>query len=204
MRWWLVAAECRGSRFRFSLYNHFHSCQHHHTPSCSSCSSCSFCAMKRLARSCELGAATGIAGSRAPGRSQSPRACTRLGPGPTPRATPPSRAGVVLAYSHAQPIQPTHHRQLTSRMSADIAMGESSGGVDKGKAREGGLASLELDALPWVEKYRPVTMDDVVSHKDILTTSKLFVLVRSRREGLVVGVVRGCGLLIEVGCVGCS
>lgn len=60
-------------------------------------------------------------------------------------------------------------------------MGESSNGAgDKGKARESGLASLELDALPWVEKYRPVTMDDVVSHKDILTTSKLNTLQRSR------------------------
>lgn len=58
-------------------------------------------------------------------------------------------------------------------MTVDVAMGESSNGADKGKARESGLASLELDALPWVEKYRPVTMDDVVSHKDILTTSEL-------------------------------
>ena len=57
-------------------------------------------------------------------------------------------------------------------MTVDVSMGDSSAGVDKGKARESGLASLELDALPWVEKYRPVTMDDVVSHKDILTTSK--------------------------------
>ncbi|KAG6817522.1 hypothetical protein H0H87_007490 [Tephrocybe sp. NHM501043] len=28
------------------------------------------------------------------------------------------------------------------------------------------------DNLPWVEKYRPITLDDVVSHKDITSTSK--------------------------------
>jgi replication factor C subunit 3/5 len=28
------------------------------------------------------------------------------------------------------------------------------------------------DNLPWVEKYRPATLDDLVSHKDITKTSK--------------------------------
>ncbi|KAN0088420.1 P-loop containing nucleoside triphosphate hydrolase protein [Tylopilus felleus] len=31
------------------------------------------------------------------------------------------------------------------------------------------------DTLPWVEKYRPVTLNDVVSHKDITTTIERFI-----------------------------
>ncbi|KAF8999935.1 hypothetical protein BDQ17DRAFT_1221037, partial [Cyathus striatus] len=34
-------------------------------------------------------------------------------------------------------------------------------------------AAIDDDSLPWVEKYRPVTLDDVVSHKDITGTSML-------------------------------
>lgn len=30
----------------------------------------------------------------------------------------------------------------------------------------------EKDGIHWVEKYRPKTLDDLVSHKDIVTTSK--------------------------------
>ena len=40
--------------------------------------------------------------------------------------------------------------------------------VDKGKARE--LVDLS-DNLPFVEKYRPKTLDDVVAHQDIISTS---------------------------------
>jgi len=32
-------------------------------------------------------------------------------------------------------------------------------------------AAFADDNLPWVEKYRPVTLDDVVSHQDITSTS---------------------------------
>ena len=42
--------------------------------------------------------------------------------------------------------------------------------VDKGKARE--LVDLS-DNLPFVEKYRPKTLDDVVAHQDIISTSTL-------------------------------
>ncbi|KAK4706134.1 replication factor C subunit 3/5, partial [Phenoliferia sp. Uapishka_3] len=45
----------------------------------------------------------------------------------------------------------------------------------KGKAREGGLAALELDSAPWVEKYRPVTLSDVVAHQDIISTIDQFI-----------------------------
>jgi len=41
----------------------------------------------------------------------------------------------------------------------------------KGKA----MHAYEDDNLPWVEKYRPVTLDDVVSHKDITSTIEKFI-----------------------------
>lgn len=45
--------------------------------------------------------------------------------------------------------------------------------VFKGKGKEKVLAITdELDNLPWVEKYRPQTLDDLVSHEDITSTSK--------------------------------
>lgn len=34
---------------------------------------------------------------------------------------------------------------------------------------------LDGDNLPWVEKYRPATLDDVVSHKDITSTIEKFI-----------------------------
>ncbi|KAL4243648.1 activator 1 small subunits family protein [Abortiporus biennis] len=36
-------------------------------------------------------------------------------------------------------------------------------------------AAYDDDNLPWVEKYRPVTLDDVVSHKDITSTIEKFI-----------------------------
>ncbi|KAF9006113.1 P-loop containing nucleoside triphosphate hydrolase protein [Cyathus striatus] len=36
-------------------------------------------------------------------------------------------------------------------------------------------AAIDDDSLPWVEKYRPVTLDDVVSHKDITGTIEKFI-----------------------------
>ncbi|PCH36344.1 nucleoside triphosphate hydrolase protein [Wolfiporia cocos MD-104 SS10] len=44
----------------------------------------------------------------------------------------------------------------------------------KGKAVEQDEVR-DLDNLPWVEKYRPVTLDDVVSHKDITSTIEKFI-----------------------------
>lgn len=43
----------------------------------------------------------------------------------------------------------------------------------KGKATNGDYNYTQDENLPWVEKYRPVTLDDVVSHKDITSTSVL-------------------------------
>lgn len=38
----------------------------------------------------------------------------------------------------------------------------------KGKAQENGQETVNL---PWVEKYRPKDIEDVVSHQDIIATS---------------------------------
>ncbi|CAK5283119.1 unnamed protein product [Mycena citricolor] len=52
----------------------------------------------------------------------------------------------------------------------------SSAGKGKGKASDPPPATeVDLDTLPWVEKYRPVTLDDVVSHKDIVSTIDKFI-----------------------------
>jgi len=49
-----------------------------------------------------------------------------------------------------------------------------SSGKGKGKAIESDVAP-DPDNLPWVEKYRPVTLEDVVSHKDITSTIEKFI-----------------------------
>ncbi|KAF9354063.1 hypothetical protein BGX34_011238 [Mortierella sp. NVP85] len=49
----------------------------------------------------------------------------------------------------------------------------SSGSLAKGKIVES--PNSADDTLPWVEKYRPVTLDDLVSHKDITSTIERFI-----------------------------
>ncbi|KAI5999321.1 P-loop containing nucleoside triphosphate hydrolase protein [Pisolithus orientalis] len=58
------------------------------------------------------------------------------------------------------------------QMEVDSAIPFESKG--KGKAADN-LLPFEDETLPWVEKYRPVTLDDVVSHKDITTTIGNFI-----------------------------
>uniref|UniRef100_A0A3Q1GVB4 Replication factor C (activator 1) 5 n=1 Tax=Acanthochromis polyacanthus TaxID=80966 RepID=A0A3Q1GVB4_9TELE len=36
-------------------------------------------------------------------------------------------------------------------------------------------APVQSRNLPWVEKYRPQTLDDLISHKDILSTIQRFI-----------------------------
>ncbi|PPQ69824.1 hypothetical protein CVT26_014202 [Gymnopilus dilepis] len=60
--------------------------------------------------------------------------------------------------------------QDTNMMDIDIPMSLSKG---KGKAVDRDPPAD--DNLPWVEKYRPVNLDDVVSHKDIITTIERFI-----------------------------
>ncbi|KAJ3866834.1 P-loop containing nucleoside triphosphate hydrolase protein [Lentinula novae-zelandiae] len=46
----------------------------------------------------------------------------------------------------------------------------------KGKTSSNDFSQPELNEnLPWVEKYRPVTLNDVVSHKDITSTIEKFI-----------------------------
>ncbi|KAG2075683.1 DNA replication factor [Suillus decipiens] len=63
-------------------------------------------------------------------------------------------------------------------MTSDAQMDVDSTSFDKGKGKAKAVERHELhedDNLPWVEKYRPVTLDDVVSHKDITTTIVKFI-----------------------------
>eukprot|EP00842_Homolaphlyctis_polyrhiza_P004381 jgi/Hompol1/4944/HPOL_000464-RA len=45
----------------------------------------------------------------------------------------------------------------------------------KGKEKETALTDSSLDTLPWVEKYRPAQLDDLISHKDIISTIVRFI-----------------------------
>ncbi|KAI0185301.1 P-loop containing nucleoside triphosphate hydrolase protein [Xylaria flabelliformis] len=51
----------------------------------------------------------------------------------------------------------------------------SSDNTAKGKRSAANLPVEAEDALPWVEKYRPVTLSDVSGHQDILATINKFV-----------------------------
>ncbi|KAJ9663918.1 Subunit of heteropentameric Replication factor C (RF-C) [Coniosporium apollinis] len=51
----------------------------------------------------------------------------------------------------------------------------SSNNTAKGKRSAANLPVEAEDALPWVEKYRPVSLDDVSGHQDILATINKFV-----------------------------
>ncbi|KZV61137.1 P-loop containing nucleoside triphosphate hydrolase protein [Peniophora sp. CONT] len=51
----------------------------------------------------------------------------------------------------------------------------SSAAKGKGVERDHALEREHDASLPWVEKYRPVSLDDVVSHKDITTTIESFI-----------------------------
>ena len=47
--------------------------------------------------------------------------------------------------------------------------------ADKGKGRDVGDVPRSSDALPWVEKYRPATLDEVLSHQHITSTLERFI-----------------------------
>ncbi|KAI9315900.1 P-loop containing nucleoside triphosphate hydrolase protein [Dichotomocladium elegans] len=46
---------------------------------------------------------------------------------------------------------------------------------NKGKGKMLPPAAGDMDGLPWVEKYRPKSLDDVVSHADITSTIETFI-----------------------------
>ncbi|PWN93703.1 putative RFC3-DNA replication factor C, 40 kDa subunit [Acaromyces ingoldii] len=63
---------------------------------------------------------------------------------------------------------------------ADAMMEDASAAVETGKGKGKAKASdqtqdEQTDLLPWVEKYRPATLDDLVSHKDITATIEKFI-----------------------------
>jgi replication factor C subunit 3/5 len=43
------------------------------------------------------------------------------------------------------------------------------------KGKQSALPPTQTDNLPWVEKYRPVQLDDLISHKDIISTITKFI-----------------------------
>ncbi|KAI5248243.1 activator 1 subunit 3 [Aureobasidium subglaciale] len=58
---------------------------------------------------------------------------------------------------------------------ADTSIQFSSNSNEKGKRSAANLPVELQDTLPWVEKYRPNTLDDVSGHQDILATINKFV-----------------------------
>ncbi|KAI9634620.1 P-loop containing nucleoside triphosphate hydrolase protein [Dioszegia hungarica] len=52
---------------------------------------------------------------------------------------------------------------------------DTEGGAPMVMSEEGLRILDDKEGLPWVEKYRPNTLDDVVSHKDITTTIEKFI-----------------------------
>jgi hypothetical protein len=44
---------------------------------------------------------------------------------------------------------------------------------------------IEKKDAPWVEKYRPKTLDDVAAHKEIIDTSKLLVVPMSGKRSCI-------------------
>ena len=34
---------------------------------------------------------------------------------------------------------------------------------------------INLDKLPWIEKYRPKSLDELISHTDIMNSMKIFI-----------------------------
>ncbi|KJA28047.1 hypothetical protein HYPSUDRAFT_34350 [Hypholoma sublateritium FD-334 SS-4] len=62
----------------------------------------------------------------------------------------------------------------TQMVDATFPASSTSKGKGKGKATQHDHPA-DNDNLPWVEKYRPVQLDDVVSHKDIISTIERFI-----------------------------
>ena len=74
---------------------------------------------------------------------------------------------------------------VPDKTSKDITF--SSNNVGKGKRSAANLPVEAEDNLPWVEKYRPDTMDDVSGHQDIIATINKFVEVNRLPHLLLYG-----------------
>ncbi|KAG0053409.1 hypothetical protein BGZ83_001175 [Gryganskiella cystojenkinii] len=64
---------------------------------------------------------------------------------------------------------------MTDAPPADAFSAFNSLGSNKGKGKYVEPTAASDETLPWVEKYRPVTLDDLVSHKDITSTIERFI-----------------------------
>ena len=42
------------------------------------------------------------------------------------------------------------------------------------------------DAMPWVEKYRPESLEDVAAHAEIINTSTALVMMRNSERKIIV------------------
>ncbi|KAI8930308.1 P-loop containing nucleoside triphosphate hydrolase protein [Entophlyctis helioformis] len=65
-------------------------------------------------------------------------------------------------------------------MDSDVDMGDAAAvrptARDKGKGKAvDDAAATQTDSLPWVEKYRPADLSDLISHKDIIDTIVKFI-----------------------------
>ena len=68
--------------------------------------------------------------------------------------------------------------------SADIMTFSARNTSNKGKRSAANLPIEAEDSLPWVEKYRPDTLDDVAGHQDILATINKLTIELNRRQSI--------------------
>ena len=61
--------------------------------------------------------------------------------------------------------------ETTSAMDIDVDENLPRKPSNKGKDVAGFVAPPQSKTTPWVEKYRPQSLDDVAAHRDIVDTS---------------------------------
>lgn len=61
--------------------------------------------------------------------------------------------------------------EITSAMDIDVDENQPRKPINKGKDVAGFGGPTQSKATPWVEKYRPQSLDDVAAHRDIIDTS---------------------------------
>jgi hypothetical protein len=102
--------------------------------------------------------------------------CTRLNS--TKRSSRPQQVIVgQLPRTLAVDFKSTATGTMTEPMQADPAGPSTS--IPKGDPL------VEKKDAPWVEKYRPKTLDDVAAHKEIIDTSKLLAMVMSGKTSCI-------------------
>ena len=74
-----------------------------------------------------------------------------------------------LSYPH-----PARALGMTASEAMDIDTDTASASSAAPTARQA-ARQLALDEQPWVEKYRPASLDELISHKDIISTISRFI-----------------------------